>query len=154
MAYIKDVRFDSVGKKDGVICDHCGAYIRNIYTVTYSGGLVARYGIECFKKLFEAGKLTDFGKKLMMKALKRLKEAYETREKWLSVNTLEEAKEKKLITEPFETYEAWEGHTFEEYKDFWTSEDKGYTARDIKLAKEDLARFKKVNFDLVKFNID
>lgn len=152
MAYIKDIRFDSVSKKEGFICDRCGAYIRNIYTVTCSDGLVAQYGMECFKKLFDAGKLTDFGRKLMMKALKRLKEAYETREKWLSVNTLEEAKEKNLLTQPFESYEAWEGHTFEEYKDYWTSEEKGYTASDIKRAKEDLARFKNVNFDLIAFN--
>lgn len=94
MAYIKDIRFDSVDRKDGLVCDRCGAYIRNIYTVTYSDGLVARYGMECFKKLFDAGNLTDFGRKLMMKALKRLKEAYETREKWLSVNTLEEARKR------------------------------------------------------------
>lgn len=154
MAYIKDIRFDSVGKKGGLICDCCGAYIRNIYTVTYSDGLVARYGTECFKKLFEAGKLTDFGKKLMMKALKRLKEAYKIREKWLSVNTLEEAKERGLDVQPFETYEAWEGHTFEEYKNYWTSEEQGYIANDIKRAKKDLARFKKVDFDLIKFNAD
>lgn len=153
MAYIKDIRFDSVDKKDGLICDRCGAYIRNIYTVTYSDGLVARYGIECFKKLFDAGKLTDFGRKLMMKSLKRLKEAYEFREKWLSVNTLEEAKEKKLpYTQIFETYEAWQGHTFEEFKDFCTSEKEGYFASDVRRAKEELARFKKVNFDLAKFN--
>ena len=152
MAYIKDIRFDSVGKKEGLVCDRCGTYIRNIYTVTYSDGFVARYGIECFKKLFDAGKLTDFGRKLMMKALKRLKEAYETREKWLSVNTLKEAKEKNLLTQPFESYEAWEGHTFEEYKDFWVNEERGFTASDIKRAKDDLARFKNVNFDLAAFN--
>ena len=118
MAYIKDIRFDSVDRKDGLVCDRCGAYIRNIYTVTYSDGLVARYGMECFKKLFDAGKLTDFGRKLMMKALKRLKEAYETREKWLSVNTLEEAEKKNLDVYPFKNYDAWKGCTFEEYKDF------------------------------------
>lgn len=154
MAYIKDIRFDSVDRKDGLVCDRCGAYIRNIYTVTYSDGLVARYGMECFKKLFDAGNLTDFGRKLMMKALKRLKEAYETREKWLSVNTLEEAEKNHLNVFPFKNYEAWKGHTFEEYKDFWINEENGYTASDIKRAKEDLARFKKVNFDLVKFNED
>ena len=152
MAYIKDIRFDSVDRKDGLVCDRCGAYIRNIYTVTYSDGLVARYGMECFKKLFDAGKLTDFGRKLMMKALKRLKEAYETREKWLSVDSLEEAKEKGLDVQPFETYEAWKEHTFEEYRDFWVNEERGYTANDIKRAKDDLARFKNVNFDLVAFN--
>lgn len=77
MAYIKDIRFDSVDRKDGLVCDRCGAYIRNIYTVTYSDGLVAQYGMECFKKLFDAGKLTDFGRKLMMKALKRIEDALE-----------------------------------------------------------------------------
>ena len=152
MAYIKDIRFDTIGKKDGLICDRCGAYIRNIYTVTYSDGLIARYGMECFKKLFDAGKLTDFGRKLMMKALKRLKETYETREKWLSINSLEEAEKKNLDVYPFKNYEAWKGYTFEEYRDYWTSEEMGYTASDIKRAKEDLARFKNVNFDLAAFN--
>ena len=88
----------------------------------------------------------------MMKALKRLKEAYETREKWLSVNTLEEAEKKNLDVYPFKNYDAWKGHTFEEYKDFWVNEERGYTANDIKRAKDDLARFKNVNFDLAAFN--
>ena len=137
MAYIKDIRFDYVDRKDGLICDRCGAYIRNIYTVTYSDGLVARYGMECFKKLFDAGKLTDFGRKLMMKALKRLKEAYETREKWLSVNTLEEAEKNHLNVFPFKNYEAWKGHTFEEYKDFWVNEEKGFTASEFTEAQKE-----------------
>lgn len=155
MAFIQDIRFDSADKNGGLLCDRCGAYIKNIYTVTYSDSLVARYGIECFKKLFDAGKLTDFGRKLMMRTLKKLKEAYEAREKWLNVNSLEEAKERSLpYTQVFETYEAWEGHTFEEFKDFCTSEERGFFASDLKKAKRDLARFKKVNFDLVKFNAD
>lgn len=69
-----------------------------------------------------------------------------------AIDELEEAEKKNLNVFPFKNYEAWEGHAFEEYKDFWVNEEKGYTASDIKRAKEDLARFKNVNFDLIAFN--
>lgn len=152
MAYIQDIRFDHVGKSEGFICDQCGAYITNIYTVNYSDGLQMKYGMECFKKLFEAGKLTEQGIKLMKKALKRIKEAYEIRDKWFKVNSFEEAKEQNLPYWTAFEYEAWEGRSFEEFKEFCVSEKEGFFASDIRRARKDLERFKKVNFDLDKLS--
>lgn len=148
--YIQDIKFNTVDKRDGFLCDRCGAYITNIYTVTYSDGLVARYGMECFKKLFDAGNLTEFGRNLMMKALKSMREIYEKREKWLSVNSFEEA-EKKCLISTWDIKERWEGYTFEECKDFYVNK---CFEHDLKRVKEELARFKKVNFDLSKFEKD
>lgn len=150
MAYIQDIRFDHVGKQEGSICDQCGAYITNVYTVIYSDGLKMRCGMECFKKLFAAGKLTEKGIKLMKKTLKRVKEAYETRDTWLKVNSFEEAKEQNLPYWTAFEYEAWQGRSFEEFKEFCVSETNGFFASDIRRARKDLERFKKVNFDLEK----
>lgn len=152
MAYIQDIRFDHVGKKEGFICDQCGAYITNVYTVTYSDGLKMHYGIECFKKLFIAGSLTEQGVKLMKKALKRIKEAYEIRDKWLKVNSFEEAKEQNIPYWAAFEDEAWEGSSFEEFKEYCVDEKEGYFASDIRRARKDLERFKKINFDLSKLS--
>lgn len=153
MAFIKDIKFDHVSKQEGFICDRCGAYITNVYTVTYSDGLEMRYGIECFKNLFAAGRLTDMGIKLMKKILKRIKEAYEIRDKWIKVNSFEEAKEQNIPYWAAFEYEAWEGKTFERFKEFCISEKEGFFASDIRRAKKDLERFNKVNFDLSKMEV-
>ena len=150
MAYIQDIRFDHVGKQEGFICDQCGAYITNVYTVTYSNGLKMQYGMECFKKLFEAGRLTEQGIKLMKKALKKIKEAYVIRDAWLKVDSFEEAKEQNIPYWSAFEYEAWKGRNFEEFKEFCTSETKGFFACSIRDVRKILERFNKVNFDLEK----
>lgn len=153
MAKILDIRFDSVGKQSGVICDRCGAYIQNIYTVKYDTGLIVHYGIECFKKLQLASNLTDAGMKLLKKILKKVKEAYEFKAIWDSVVDIEDARNKKApFLSVFETYEAWKGHSFEEFKRYCTSEEEGFFAHDIKAANKELQRFKHLNIDIEKFN--
>lgn len=150
MPYIKNITFENVGRKEGLYCDRCGAYITNIYTVYYSDGLVAKYGVECFQRLFVAGNLSDYGAKLMKKAINKIAEAYKERNKWLKVNTIEEAKTAGLDVFTFENYDSWKGSTFEEYKEFCISEDRGFFANKIKSAKEILKKFENVNFNLDK----
>lgn len=151
MSYIRNITFKHVWKNEGEICDQCGAYIVNVYTITYSDGLKMRYGIECFKKLFAAGNLTEKGMALMKKALKKIKEAYEFRDGWLEVNSIEEAEEKGLPdTDVFRTYEVWKRHSFDEFKEYCTNENEGYFFLRLNRAKKLLERFKNVNFDLSK----
>ena len=68
MAQIKKIQFYHTGKEDGCICDRCGQYIQNVWTVTYSDGVVARFGIDCFEILCKESKLTSFGQKELKKA--------------------------------------------------------------------------------------
>lgn len=65
MAHIKEIRFTHVGRNEGCLCDKCGQYIQNIVTVEFTDGITFDYGQDCFKKLYDNSKLTEFGKKLM-----------------------------------------------------------------------------------------
>lgn len=143
MAYIKDITFWHYGKNEGLNCDRCGAYITNVFTVYYSDGLIAHYGMECFKKLREAGKLSDFGYKLLMKALKDIKYWNEQLQLWKTI-TEEEAEEKGLLY-ALHNYEAWEGSDFEEYKKFEI--EKVIPAR-LSDCKKTIERFKNINFKI------
>lgn len=143
MAYITNMTFEHVGKDEGVLCDRCGQYIRNIYTVYYSDGYVMHCGVECFKKLRESGRLSDYGMKVLMKIAKKIKQYSEELAMWKTL-TEEEAEEKKLLY-PLHYYEAWQGKTFEEYKE-WNI-NKWYPARFAECEKE-LAKFNKIDFNI------
>lgn len=73
MTHITNITFWTYGKNEGITCSNCGAYIRNVYTVTYSDGFVAHYGTECFDKLWKSGKLSKFGEKEFRRILKNIK---------------------------------------------------------------------------------
>ena len=73
MARIKSISFSSVGHKQGCSCDRCGQYIQNIYTVIFSDDVVMHYGIDCFEKLCKTGKLSEYGRKTLKKAVKDMK---------------------------------------------------------------------------------
>lgn len=145
MPYIRDIRFDHVPKDAGFICDRCGEYITNVYTVTYDNGLKASYGIECFNKLRKHSNLTAAGNTLLNKVLKDIKYYSELEDIWESITSYEDAKEKQvpllgkmnLGLAMFDTYEAWEGASFEEFKDFM-----------IKSTQKDLEKKKEVLKDL------
>ena len=64
MAHIKHINFAHVGRNEGCLCDKCGQYIQNIVYVDYDDGI--------FAKLYNGGKLSTYGVKLMKKALKAI----------------------------------------------------------------------------------
>lgn len=144
MARIERIDFTKTGKNDGCTCDKCGQYITNIWTAKYSGGLVVHYGMDCFDKLLKDGKLSDYGVKLMHKALKRIKD----------VQTKMDA-EKKLTEEtdiayqytqekhPYLQPSAWYGVPWEEYHEWMLNEFWPYRMNE---AQKELAQFSKINF--------
>ncbi len=144
MAYIKDIKFWHVDRYSGVLCDRCGTYITNIYTVYYSDGLVAHYGIECFKKLRQAGRLSDFGYKFLMKILKAIKYWNEELRLWQTI-TESEAEEKGLLCDLHTHGCYWEGRTFEEYRKF---EIEKYIPARLEGCKKLLERFKNIDFKI------
>lgn len=145
MAQIKSMRFDKAGRNSGCVCDKCGQYIMNIWTVQYSDGVSLHYGIDCFEKLYKSGKLTRYGEKLMRNTLKSIAFYCEQLKMWETI-TEEEAEEKGLlvdlkVTDWNSSY--WAGKTFEEYKDWMINEF--FPAR-LAYCQKDIDRFAKVNF--------
>lgn len=108
MARIKEINFSSVGRMMGCTCDKCGQYIQNIWTVTFTDGVRMNYGIDCFRKLCATGNLSDYGKKLMNKALKSLKH-------WQ-----EKLEAEKLLTEETDVgYQRTQEHVDWKSDDYW-----------------------------------
>lgn len=142
MAYIKNIYFWKEGRNSGLICDKCGAYITNIYHVIYSDGTELNYGIECFKKLQDSGRLSAYGMKLLMDAVRRIKKDTEAIELWKKV-TEEEAEAKGML---------WNWHNEERYKDMTFEE---YREWEIKCRlkwlddnQRGLAKFKNIDFKI------
>ena len=74
MSKIRKISFSSVDKNQGCLCDRCGQYIKNRWTVKFDDGLTMNYGIDCFEKLKNTAKLSSYGNKIFKNAMKRLKD--------------------------------------------------------------------------------
>ena len=144
MATITNISFNQYSKDDGMICDKCGAYIRNVYTVKYSNGYIAHYGIDCFSKLRKQANLTSFANKLLSKTLKSIKYYCSIIDLWKTINTEEEADNQNLLS-TFKTYECWEGRTFEEYKKWQLEEFLLYRLQE---EQKTLKKFRNINFEI------
>lgn len=145
MAQIKSVQFDKTGRNSGCVCDRCGQYITNVWTVQYSDGVSLHYGIDCFEKLYKSGKLTRYGEKLMRDTLKSIASYSEKLKMWENM-TEEEAEEKGLLADlKVTTWDSsyWAGRTFEEYKDWMIHE---FFPTRLAHCQKDIDRFAKVNF--------
>lgn len=141
MARITNITFWHESKDAGVFCDKCRAYITNVYTVYYNDGLIAHYGIECFKKLKEAGNLSDFGYKLLMKTLHKIKKYNEELQLWQTIT--EEEAEKKELLDSLHHDDVWKGRTFEEYRQFHV---KRWLPARLKDCEKTILRFKNIDF--------
>ena len=141
MAYIKKIKFDKAGKNEGCLCDRCGQYIQNIWTVEFSGGLTVHFGVDCFEQMRKK-KLTNIGEqqfKKVMKAIERLKEWREKQE----ALTEETDTAYQYIQQNQEDY--WCGKPWSEYHEWMLT--KFYEAREADCQKA-IDRFGKVDFKL------
>lgn len=153
MAHILSIGFSAVGKNEGCTCDKCGQYIKNIWTVKFDGDVTMNYGIDCFEKMYKTGKLTEYGVKLLKKAMKKIEHYSKQKEVWQKI-TEEEAKEKGMlaIIDPESTLNQsrhgksyWCGRTFEEYREFMVNE---WIEERFKEAQEEIDKLKKAKFDI------
>lgn len=148
MAYIKEISFARVGRKEGCLCDRCGTYIQNIVSVEFSDGLSLRLGQDCFKNLYDHSSLTDYGKKLFRKALK-YKEAHDRQyEAYISGQmTAENDESWKVFEMPNNKGCYWAVHheDYEAYRQWMITE---VLPQRFKEDKERMDRFAKVNFKL------
>lgn len=140
MAHIEDIRFDHVGKNEGCMCDNCGAWLTNIWTVKFREGESLHFGMDCFDKRIK-GKLNSFGKKEMQKALKRIQEHSEL------LNELKQDEVTETVQKEWESYkywqEYWQDKPFEEWKQ-WMIEE--VLPDRLETDKKALAKFEKINF--------
>ena len=144
MARIKKIDFNHVGKQEGCLCDKCGQYIINVWTVQYADGITARFGIDCFEKLNKESGLTSFGKKELNKALKSIQrhremyeaEAAKTEETDIAWQNIQNPM-------PYESKDYWYGKPWKEYHEWMLTTFYGHRfEEDQKL----IDRFSKVNF--------
>lgn len=142
MAHIKRIDFAHVGKNEGCLCDKCGQYIQNIVSVYYDDGVCVNYGQDCFAKLYNSGKLSAYGVKLMKKALKSI----QTHSKQLvSYKSGEMTAENDKSYQFAQTYgDYWKGKPYEEYRQ-WMIEE--WFPKRFEEDQKMIDRFAKINFD-------
>ena len=147
MAHIKEIRFAHVGRNEGCLCDKCGQYIQNIVTVEFTDGITFDYGQDCFKKLYDNSKLTEFGKKLIRKTLKNIEFYSKQREEYASGKMTAETDESwKQFEYPCNKGHYWAVHhdDYEAYRQWMLNE---WLPERFKEAQKQVDRFAKVNFD-------
>ena len=140
MSRIKSMSFSSVGKDEGCMCDRCGQYIRNIWTVKFDDGITMNYGIDCFAKLRDTAKLSAYGKKILKDAMKRLE----------GIDELTEIIKNRKAEDDY-SYQAaqndkispWYQVDYEEYRNWWLNE---VIPQRIAGIQKDIDKFKNVNF--------
>lgn len=139
MSHIAKIHFASVDKSAGCTCDRCGQSIQNIWTVDYTEGFSVHYGIDCWEKVYKAGKLSKYGENELRKAMKRIQGIEESIEEWKNKTeeTYEFKEQQKDKTAP------WYGHTFEEYRTYMANEFFPYRLEE---AQKELEKFSKVDF--------
>lgn len=140
MSRIKSMSFSSVSRNEGCTCDKCGQYIMNIWTVKFDDDLSLNYGIDCFAKLRNTGKLSTYGQKLLKDSMKRLE----------SISKLTEVVKNRKPEEDYSYQQAqndkmspWYQVDYEEYRAWWLTEVIPQRIADV---QKDIDKFKNVNF--------
>lgn len=143
---IENIRFDRVGQNKGCTCDRCGQYIRNIWTVKFSGGMQIAFGIDCFERMYKSGSLTASGIKAFKKLLKRIQAHKESFEMWQTI-TEEEAIANYMgwIFPIYDKDSAFYGMTFDEYREWMLNE---FYAQRFREDEEALTKFRKFGFEI------
>lgn len=120
MATVTSIRFHREGKNSGCICDHCGQYIRNIWTVRYSNGKSLNFGIDCFSQIRNHDGLSCHLEKKIKKELKFLQKLCDILDAYESGKITEENDQ----AYSFEVYNCernkQEPESYEEFRAFYT----------------------------------
>ncbi|WP_303814083.1 hypothetical protein [Selenomonas ruminantium] len=98
-------------------CERCGAYIKNIYIITFNDGYSIQVGPKCVKNVLRETNLTKKGctyVENLMKPIERLRKKFLM---WQNM-TYETALKKKLLTMVWdETAQEFRNQTEEEYRE-------------------------------------
>lgn len=141
MAHIQRIDFNHVtNKADGCLCDNCGQWITNIWTVKFKEGPSLHFGIDCFDKHIN-GKLSKFGKREMKRELKYIKEYSMLLENLKKEEVTEDVQKEWESYLYWQTY--WQDHTFEEWKEWMITQ---VLPNRIEEHEKNLKKFEKINF--------
>lgn len=108
------IDFYTLPKDQGILCEHCGTYIRNVFVIKFNDGFVLKCGSECFKKIQKQTNISEYGIKLLTKLLNKLKDYDKTIQNWESWQTPEDAEEDKCF-QRIEDSRTWRIRTQEEF---------------------------------------
>ena len=142
MSHIKAIRFNSVGRNEGCTCDRCGQYIRNIWSVEYKEGFTINYGLDCWEKVYKAGKLNQYGEKEIRKIMKSIKTYEENLAKFVN-GEMNEENCSGFKYDQQNKNSAWYGESFEKYRDWMINEFFPYRIGE---EQKRLAKFSKIDF--------
>jgi hypothetical protein len=79
------INFYTLPYQQGICCERCGTYIRNVAEIHFDDGFVLRCGLDCLNKhVLKETNLTDYGKKSLKRYLNSLRKYNECRELWKS----------------------------------------------------------------------
>lgn len=143
MAKIKKIMFNQAGKKEGCLCDKCGQYITNIYTVSYSDDVAFHYGVDCFDRLCKENRLNAYGMKLMRQASRDLARYQKELDDYVNGKMNAENDGGWKFFQSSGQQGAWHGADYEEYRR-WMIEV-WYPARFADVQKK-IDKFSKIDF--------
>lgn len=145
MARIKKINFSHTGKNDGCLCDRCGQYITNIWTVEFADGIVVRFGIDCFDKMKKESNLSTFGIKELNKALKSIQKHQELYEAEKALTEETDIRWQNIQNpHEWESPDYWYGKKWEEYHEWMLTE---FFRIRFEEDQKKIDRFQKVNFN-------
>jgi hypothetical protein len=78
------------------VCERCGAYIKNIFIITFDDGYSIRVGSECVKKVLKETNLTDKGCTYVERLMKPVEKYRKLLATWQRIS-YEQALAKKML---------------------------------------------------------
>lgn len=143
MAKITNIIHCVYGKKEGILCEHCGTYIYNVNFIEFDDGFVLKCGNDCFKNLItQHSTLSTYGIKAFNKLVKLAQYWNKELALWQGLTEKEAEQKNKLFV--LRNYESWKDETFEKFKQ-WQIET-FIPARLEEIQKELKTKFSKVKF--------
>lgn len=77
-------------KNQGICCEHCGTYIRNVVEIHNSDGFVYSVGLDCFRNLMKENRFSTLAIRTFNKFKNQLQHYDESRRLWESCQTLDD----------------------------------------------------------------
>lgn len=80
----------SLPKNEGIRCEHCGTYIRNVVEIHNNDGFVYRVGLDCFRTLMKENQFDSLSVRAFNKFKNQLQHYHESRRLWESCKNLDD----------------------------------------------------------------
>lgn len=133
------IQFNHVGRNEGCVCDQCGQYIQNVWSVQYANGATLYYGIDCFSNILKKSNFTKEVQKRIFKAMRDLEIAKSCLE--TEISKTEDTDEGYQVEQAeWNKQSAWHGEPWLEYHKWMVEE---FWPFRIQLAERELNKYSK-----------